>query len=135
MADTRNIHLVVITPERQVLEKAVDAVVIPMHDGELGVLRDRAALMCELGIGQLRYTDRDETRRMFIDGGFAQVIDNRVTVLTSRAVPAEEVTAEVVAAATRAVDQHQGYEEDTRLAREQAQRRLSALQRLLAAGG
>jgi len=132
MPDAKKIDLVVITPERQVLEESSDAVVIPAHDGELGVLRDRAALMCELGIGQLRFTQAGRTSRLFIDGGFAQVYDNHVTVLTSRALPAEYVTAEVVAAAERAIDQHTAYDEDTRLAREHAQRRLSVLRGLLA---
>jgi F-type H+-transporting ATPase subunit epsilon len=135
MSDTSNISLAVITPERQVLEETADAVVIPAHDGELGVLRDRAALMCELGIGQLRYTQGGLTRRFFIDGGFAQVFDNHVMVLANRALAREEVTAEVVAAAGRAVDQHQGYSEDARLAREQAQRRVRVLRGLLASGG
>jgi F-type H+-transporting ATPase subunit epsilon len=134
MAPGNDIRLLIITPERQVLEQPVDAVVIPAHDGELGVLRNRAPLMCELGIGQLRYTASRRTQRMFIDGGFAQVLDNRVTVLTNRALPTESVTAEVVTAATRALDEHRGHDEESRLAREQAQRRLSALRHLLKAG-
>jgi F-type H+-transporting ATPase subunit epsilon len=134
MAPGNDIHLLVITPERQVLEQPVDSVVIPAHDGELGVLRNRAALMCELGIGQLRYTAADRTRRMFIDGGFAQVLDNQVTVLTNQALTNEAVTAEVVAAATRALDEQQGHDEESLLAREQAQRRLSVLRHLLKAG-
>jgi F-type H+-transporting ATPase subunit epsilon len=133
MADSQNIHVVVITPERQVVEETVDAAVIPAHDGEIGILRDRAALMCELGIGQMRYTQAGQTRRLFIDGGFAQIFDNHVTVLTTRALPAEQVTAEVVAVAQRDVEQHQGSEADTCDARERAQRRLSVLRGLLAA--
>jgi F-type H+-transporting ATPase subunit epsilon len=131
MAPGNDIHLLVITPERQVLQQPVDAVVIPAHDGELGVLRNRAALMCELGIGQLRYTTAGRTQRMFIDGGFAQVLDNQVTVLTNRALPDEAVTAEVVAAATRAVDEERGHDAEGILARQNAQRRLSALRHLL----
>jgi F-type H+-transporting ATPase subunit epsilon len=134
MAPGNDIHLLVITPERQVLEQPVDAVVIPAHDGELGVLRNRAALMCELGIGQLRYTAAGRTQRMFVDGGFAQVLDNRVTVLTNRALPHEAVTAEAVAAATRALTEQRGHDEESILARRQAQRRLSVLRHLLRAG-
>ncbi len=134
MTDSNDIHLLVITPEHQVLEQPVDSVVIPAHDGELGVLRNRSPLMCELGIGQLRYTAAGRTQRMFIDGGFAQVLDNQVTVLTNRALPNEAVTAEVVAAATRALDEHPGHDEETRLAHEQAQRRLSVLRHLLKTG-
>jgi F-type H+-transporting ATPase subunit epsilon len=133
MTDSKDIHLLVITPERQILDQDVDSVVIPAHDGELGVLRGRAALMCELGIGQLRYATSGRTQRMFIDGGFAQVLDNQVTVLTNRALPNEAVTAEVVAAATRAIDEHHGHDEETRVAHEQAQRRVRVLRHLMKA--
>ena len=124
MADSQPIDLLVITPERQVLEASADAVVIPAHDGELGVLRDRAPVLCELGIGQLRYTQAGVPRRVFIDGGF---IENHVTVLTSRALPADQITKEVVAAAERAVEKHTGLDAESRDARERAQKRLSVL--------
>ncbi len=127
MAQSKNIALTVITPERQVLDVQADAVVIPAHDGELGVLRDRAALMCELGIGQLRYTQASQTRRLFIDGGFAQVFDNHVTVLTSQALPAEMVSGEVLTAAEKDAAASAG---PAREPHERAQRRLSTLRRL-----
>ncbi len=127
MDEQKQIDVVVITPERQVLEQQADAVVLPAHDGELGVMRDRAALMCELGVGQLRYTRDGETRRLFIDGGFAQVYDNHVTLLTARALLADEITAEVLDEAREAVDAQQGYDDAACVARERAQRRLSVL--------
>jgi len=130
MTDAKSIHVVVITPERQVLEQATDGVVIPAHDGELGVLRDRAALVCELGIGQLRYSQAGQTWRVFIDGGFAEVLDNHVTVLTAQAMPAAEVTLDVLRDAERAVAEHGGHSEEEQAARRRAQRRLSELRRL-----
>lgn len=130
MADPTAIGVVVITPERQVVDETADAVVIPAHDGELGVLRDRAALMCELGIGQLRYTRAGQTQRVFIDGGFAQVLDNHVTLLTSRAIPADQIDADVIAQAEQVLAGHQGHDPDTRKAVEHAQRRLSVLRHL-----
>ncbi|MBN2446260.1 MAG: ATP synthase F1 subunit epsilon [Phycisphaerae bacterium] len=102
---TTDINLIVITPERQVLDEHTDAVVIPAHDGELGILRGRAALMCELGIGQLRYEQGGKTERVFIDGGFAQVHGDRVTVLSPRALPSGSVTAEVMSAAEQAASE------------------------------
>jgi F-type H+-transporting ATPase subunit epsilon len=132
MPKAQSIELVVITPERQVLAEAADEVVIPAHDGELGVLNLRSPLMCELGIGQLRYLRDGQTNRLFIDGGFAQVLENRVTVLTGNALLASAVTADVVASAERAVAQHTGYEPDTCAARARAQQRLSALRRIRA---
>jgi F-type H+-transporting ATPase subunit epsilon len=130
MAASAAIKMVVITPERQVLDENASAVVIPAHDGELGILRDRSPLMCELGIGQLRYTIGDQTRRVFIDGGFAQIYDNQVTVLTSRAVPVEDISDDLLRTAEQAVAAHTGTEPDTLAERERAQRRLSTLRRL-----
>lgn len=97
------IDLVVITPERKVLEETTDSVVIPAHDGELGILPRRAPLMCELGIGALRYQKAGRTERVMISGGFAQVHHNQVTVLTEQAVTASELTPEVLSGADREV--------------------------------
>jgi F-type H+-transporting ATPase subunit epsilon len=130
MAESERVSVLVITPERQVLEETADSVVIPAHDGELGVLRDRAALMCELGIGQLRYSQAGQTRRLFIDGGFAQVLDNRITVLTSRAILAEQIDANVMTQAEQAVTGEHGHDPEARVAHERAQRRLSVLRHL-----
>lgn len=102
MAKHKDIRLMVVTPERQVLDESVDSVVIPAHDGELGILRNRAALMCELGVGQLRYTAGSRTERLFIDGGFAQVHANEVTVLTERSCTPAEITEAMIAEADSA---------------------------------
>lgn len=96
MAQSKGIELVVVTPERQVLSQTVHSVVIPAHDGELGVLPGRASLMCELGIGQLRYSDAAGEHRLFIDGGFAQVHQNSVAVLTTRALSSGEITDDLI---------------------------------------
>lgn len=108
MVATGAIDLVVITPERQVLEAQTDSVVLPAHDGELGVLEQRAPLMCELGAGQLRYRQKGRMERVFVDGGFAQVHDDRVTVLTDFAVPAEEISDEMIADAERTAEDESG---------------------------
>ena len=96
MAAEKTLELAVITPEQKVLETRVESAVIPAHDGELGILYNRAPLMCELGIGQLRYRSGGQVHRVFIDGGFAQVFRNRVTVLSDRALTAEQLTDETV---------------------------------------
>jgi F-type H+-transporting ATPase subunit epsilon len=130
MAAGKKIRFVVITPERRVLEETTDFLVFTAHDGEIGVLPKRAPLMCELGIGQLRYEAGAETRRLFIDGGFAQVQDNHVTVLSQHAVPAEDISPQMVAEAERAVSELHAGDPETVGARLQAQQRLSALRRL-----
>jgi F-type H+-transporting ATPase subunit epsilon len=130
MAKSKTIDLLVITPERQVLETTTDSVVIPAHDGELGVLRDRAPLMCELGIGQLRYRENGDVRRMFIDGGFAQVNQNSVTVLTNAAVSAEQITSEMLADAERPAEGSDATGPQAAEARQRAQRRAGVLRGL-----
>lgn len=130
MAKSKQVDIAVITPDRKVLETVADQVILPAHDGELGVLNLRAPLMCELGIGQLRYASGGTARRVFIDGGFAQVLENRVTVLTSRAVPADEITPDVVQEAQRAADAHEGTDPDTQAARQRDQRRVRVLRHL-----
>src|SRR5947209_9562623 len=87
----KSLHCVIVTPELAVLDQTADFVALPMVDGELGVLPGRAPLIGRLGIGELRTVVGNTIHRYFVDGGFAQVRDNAVTVLTSKAVPAEEI--------------------------------------------
>jgi len=91
MATGKTLQCVVVTPERALLDETVDFVVLPMFDGELGVLPGRAAMIGRLGYGELRIQRGEQTRRFFVDGGFAQVRADTVTVLTARALKAEEI--------------------------------------------
>ena len=52
-SSSRTVQCVVVTPERAVLDEAVDFVALPMYDGELGVLPGRAPLIGRLGFGEL----------------------------------------------------------------------------------
>lgn len=134
MSKDKPLSLVVITPERKVLEIAAERVVIPAHDGELGVLHLRAPLMCELGIGQLRYAANGQPQRMFIDGGFAQVLDDRVIVLTPTALPADEISAETISQAEATARDTTGTDPDATAVRERAQQKLAALRKLAGRG-
>ncbi len=89
----KNFHCSVITPEAQVFDGEVQSVVLPAHDGQIGILFNRAPLLCKLGAGRLRLQTEVEEHDWFIDGGFAQVIDNKVTVLTQRALRPQEISA------------------------------------------
>jgi len=103
--DGKSVQCVIVTPERAVLDECVDFVVLPMFDGELGVLPGRAPLIGRLGYGELRTRLGADTRRFYIDGGFAQVRANVVTVLTPRALRAEEINP---ATATDALEKAKG---------------------------
>src|SRR3954462_4454567 len=101
----RSLQCVVVTPEKTLFDETVDFVSLPLFDGELGVLPGRAPLIGRLGFGELRTRTDGTIRRYFIDGGFAQVRDDVVTVLTSRAIPAEQVDSAV---ATKELEIAQG---------------------------
>ena len=90
----RQVQCVVVTPEQAVLDEPVDFVALPMYDGELGVLPGRAPLIGRLGPGELRTRRGTQTHRYYVDGGFAQVRGDVVTVLTARAVRAEDINPE-----------------------------------------
>ena len=86
-----NINCTVVTPEQTALEQAVDFVVLPLEDGEIGIAENHSPLIGRLGFGELRLRVGDEVARFYVDGGFAQVVGNKVTVLTNRAIPADDI--------------------------------------------
>ena len=96
-------HLSVVTPEREVLSLEARFVAFPAYDGEMGILTQRAPLLAKLGAGLLRV---DETgggkRRLFIAGGFAQMVDDKLTLLTEEALEPEKITAELAKSALAA---------------------------------
>ena len=75
------LQLRIVTPERPVFRGTVDAVVVPAHDGEVGILPRHARFLAALGVGELRATVGAEVKRFFVEGGFVQVSADRVTVL------------------------------------------------------
>ena len=80
-----------ITPQGKLLETQAVSAVLPAHDGELGVLPDRAAMVIKLGKGSLRVQAADErgtpgaTKQFTLQEGFAQMVNNKLTVLSTKA--------------------------------------------------
>ncbi len=127
MAQDEPITCSVITPERQVLQTTANSVVFPAHDGLVGILKDRAPLLCELGTGPLRVESREGgTRELFVDGGFAQVLDNQVTILTDRAILVEELSREKAQAALAEAEKMPAKDEAATAARQKAIERAKA---------
>ena len=87
-------NCVVVTPDQQVVDQQVSQVVFPAHDGQIGILTDRAPLLAKIGVGELRLTPTSgQEKSFFVDGGIAQMKDNKLTVLTTEATPVEELDA------------------------------------------
>jgi F-type H+-transporting ATPase subunit epsilon len=80
------LRCIVVTPERTELDCEADSVTLPMYDGSLGVLPGRAPLIGRLGFGTLRLETAAGPQRYFVDGGFAQIEANVVSLLTSRSI-------------------------------------------------
>ncbi len=81
----------VVTPEAPIFEGDADAVVVPAHDGEVGILPRHARFLASLGLGELRITAGGSVQRFFLEGGFVQVRDQFVTVLCERATALESL--------------------------------------------
>lgn len=79
------LQVAVISPERTVFDGPADMVVVPAWDGELGILHGHAPLLALLGKGSLRVTDGAKETRFQVEGGFLQVADDVVTVLSEHA--------------------------------------------------
>jgi len=81
-----NIRLEVVTPQKSVISEDVEIVVAPGTLGEFGVLVGHTPFLSTLKTGTLRYTDTSGTeRRVFISGGFAEALPDKVTVLAESA--------------------------------------------------
>jgi F-type H+-transporting ATPase subunit epsilon len=74
-------RVTVISPESAVFDGEADAVVAPAFDGELGILDNHAPMMTTLGTGTLVVRSGSSERRFRVQGGFLQVVKNRVRVL------------------------------------------------------
>jgi F-type H+-transporting ATPase subunit epsilon len=77
------LNVSVISPEAILYQGTTDSVVAPAFDGEVGILTGHAPMMTLLGKGVLRLGG--DSQRFNIDGGFLQVVDNTVRVVTEKA--------------------------------------------------
>src|SRR5438094_7269144 len=93
-------QVVVVTPEQQVLDETVTQAILPAHDGQIGILAGRAPLLVKLGQGPMQLdpaggAGAKQRRLFYVEGGIAQMKDNRLTVLTQVAIPADQINAEI----------------------------------------
>ena len=91
MAETTRFELV--SPERLVLSRDVEMVVVPGSEGYFGVLPRHAPMISTLSAGVIDiYEGGSVVDRIFVAGGFAEVTETRCTVLAEEARPLAEVT-------------------------------------------
>ena len=91
------LQLVVVTPEATVLEETAEFVALPLFDGEIGIAPLHSPMIGRLGFGEMRVKHGGQVARYYLDGGFVQVVDDVVSVLTGRALPASSLDTAVAA--------------------------------------
>lgn len=80
------LRLVLVTPEKTLVDRPVASIRVPMHDGSAGIYPGRAAMVGRLGCGELKLVLVDGSNESyFIDGGFLQIKGSQVSVLTNGA--------------------------------------------------
>jgi F-type H+-transporting ATPase subunit epsilon len=85
------LHCIVVTPEETVLDGEATFVALPLYDGEIGIAHNHSPMIGRLGFGEMRIRSGNDTTHYYVDGGFVQVVDNLVSVLTIRAIPSAAV--------------------------------------------
>ena len=89
-----NLHLEVVTPENVMVSQEVEIVVAPGSLGEFGVLEGHVPFLSGIVPGELRYSSGSQTENFVVTTGFAEVSDNRVSVLVDAAEKAAEIDVE-----------------------------------------
>jgi F-type H+-transporting ATPase subunit epsilon len=92
--DVERLYLEIITPERLMVGQEVDMVEAPGASGEFGVLPGHVAFLTTLEHGEIRFVTDGSARFVATSGGFAEVLDNKVTVLVDTAEFGEEIDLE-----------------------------------------
>ncbi len=81
------VDLEIVSPERLLLSRPVDMVVIPAYEGELGVLPQQSPMIVLLRGGTILLYDAGQvTEQVFVTGGFAEITPARVTVLADEVI-------------------------------------------------
>ena len=86
-------QLELVSPEKLLLSRQVDMVIIPAAEGEMGVLPGHSPMIVALGGGAIRvYENNQVADSLFVAGGFAEVTGERVTVLADEATPLAQLS-------------------------------------------
>ena len=116
------LFLEVVTPQKAIVSEEVEIVVAPGSEGEFGVLKGHTTFLTSLKIGTLRYKDaKGKERYLFINGGFAEVLPDKVTILAESAERRRDIDVErATKAKERAEKRLAEKSEDTDLVRAEA---------------
>lgn len=86
-----SINCIVVTPAETAVETEVSSITLPLFDGDKGVMADHAPMIGRLGNGELKLQTTEGGLKFYIEGGFVQVLDNKVSILTNRVIAVEDL--------------------------------------------
>ena len=89
-----SLTLRVITPDAIVLDEVTDTVVVPATDGLMGILPKHARMVTALASGSLKYTRGGQEEHLFVSGGFAEVRNDTLRVITEASERPSEIDVE-----------------------------------------
>lgn len=90
----KKLTLQIVTPEREVLAREVDEVVLPSRNGSMGVLPGHAPVLALLDVGAIEFRNGDERQLAAVCGGFAEIGRTGVKILANTCELAEEIDLE-----------------------------------------
>ena len=98
------LHLEIVTPEKTIFSDTVEDVYLPGEEGEMGVLELHAALVTSLKAGELRYRKDGTVHELAIGNGFAEITQEKVSVLTDMATGEADIDEAAVEAAIKSAE-------------------------------
>ena len=90
----KHLTLELVTPEKVAWSAPADFVVLPAHNGEMGVLPGHQSFLIQLGAGEVRVTSGGEVKHFAVSGGFAEVKDDTVSLFAETAEDAGQINSE-----------------------------------------
>ena len=118
----KELFLEVVTPQNAIVSEEAQIVVAPGSEGEFGALKGHTTFLTSLKVGTLRYKDANgKERYLFINGGFAEVLPDKVTILAESAERRQDIdTQRATGAKERAEKRIAAKASDTDLVRAEA---------------
>ncbi|MBN8602104.1 MAG: ATP synthase F1 subunit epsilon [Planctomycetes bacterium] len=130
-----SLQCIVVSPERTEMDVTAESIVLPMYDGEFGILQGHSPVIGRLGYGCLKIRKSGQNEeRYFVDAGFVQVANNVVSLLTDRLVPVSQLSQEEATRELEVANRMPSKNSEARAAKEKAVSRARAQLRLLGAG-
>ncbi len=99
------LHLKIVTPEKEIYDDQVNMVTVLSSEGEIGILPHHANLMAKLVPGELRIKKDNKVEALAIGGGFLQMANNALTIMTDLAIEEKDIDERAVEEAKKRAEQ------------------------------